>query len=870
NAFVNQDDFKEVAEQCQMIGLLVWRSTPKIPEHQLDDTVRRALTDLKSSIDVIRDAVKLKAKQNLWLKAFHVAVNQETILKSIQEPGVLPVRSRVFVGRDGLVQRTTETLLGVHHVALIGPGGIGKSSVARAVLNDEAITSKFQNRRFFARFDDMDASQINLGTFLDRIARALGSSTSANVHDLISKALSTSDTLLVLDNAETFLDAPVDAGRIADAIDGFGARLNVAILITTRTTVLPPNIDWVRLRVPVLEESAACEAFKAYYPSIETPILIKLLAAVDFHPLSINLLAQAAVQNEWSSQDLMTAWDRQRAALLEAGDGKVQSLAITIETSLNSPSFCELGDTAHHLLHIIAFLPQGISKTRLTSIFPAIEKIDICADALCKQSLAYLNGDFITLLAPIRLYITSHYNGNPNPFLEQVRSHYVAHVSDSKIVAQDNVNIEHVLTHWLKASGDPADVLFSTAQFILTLTHYCCRSVSLHPVVSALKISKSRLQFSIRTLIFQKSTIIHAKSHCLLAISHLLHWTGQRNEAKETLAEAQALIFLSKDPHLFAHTEYVLAVGYYQQGNYLAAEETLQKALSKLSHVSTIFTFSTHTWKKLIKITLARLYMIQGIPNSFQDYIDALPMLRKEWYRKYISCYHITAGFTELYNKHLDGAKSCFNAMQAGRDNDELEWLIGLLGLAEVADQQHNYEESKALRSQLLESVQKMPDQTIPYVNEITALLAGYLAMEGHVEQARTFILPAVKNASNFLTLNTMKCKYFAGMVELAGKNFGKAERYFSEAIEDCFSFAELLYNARSHRALGEIAIVKQDMESARNHFEVTIELCKTMGLPKEHLFSDFRCCIPSERFNGWKLYQEGHSMFQVSSISCF
>ncbi|KAG6875283.1 hypothetical protein C0993_010040, partial [Termitomyces sp. T159_Od127] len=557
------------------------------------------------------------------------------------------------------------------------------------------------------------------------------------------------------------------------------------------------------LRVPVLEESAACEAFKAYYPSIETPILIKLLAAVDFHPLSINLLAQAAVQNEWSSQDLMTAWGHQRAALLEAGDGKVQSLAITIETSLNSPSFCKLGDTAYHLLHIIAFLPQGISKTRLTSIFPAIENIDTCADALCKQSLAYLNGDFITLLAPIRLYITSHYNVNSNPFLEQVWSHYVAHVEDSKIVAQDNVNIEHVLTHWLKDPGAPADVILMPC-------------------------------------------------------------------AKETLAEAQALILLSKDPHLLAHTEYILAFEYYQQGNYLAAEETLQKALSKLSHLSTVFTLSTRAWKKLIKIALARLYMIKGIPNSFQDYIDALPMLRKEWYRRYIGCFHLTAGFTELYNNHLDGAKSCFDAMQAGRDNDEPEWLIGLLGLAEVADKQHDYKESKALRSQLLESVQKMPDQTIAYVNEITAVLAGYLAMEGQVEQARTFILPAVKNASNFLSLNVIKCKYFAGMVELADKNFGKAETYFSEAIEDCISFAELLYNARSHRALGEIAIVKQDMASARNHFEVTIELCKTMGLPKEHLFSDFRCCIPSERFNGWKLYQEGHSMFQVNSVSQF
>ncbi|KAG6808666.1 hypothetical protein H0H93_016642, partial [Arthromyces matolae] len=249
---------------------------------------------------------------------------------------------------------------------------MGKTSIARAVLNEDALARKFEDNRFFVRFDDMDASQVTLGTFLDRIAKALGLATSANIFNSITKTLSASQTLLVLDNAETFLDAAADAGRIADVIDGFGARSNIAMLLTTRTTVLPPNLEWVRFRVPALEEDAACMAFKLYYaPSIENSTLIRLLSAVDFHPLSINLLAQAAVQNDWTPQDLVAAWDRQRTVLLDGGDGKIQSIAVTIETSLNSPSLVKLGETAHHLLQIIAFLPQGIRKQRLTAIFPA-------------------------------------------------------------------------------------------------------------------------------------------------------------------------------------------------------------------------------------------------------------------------------------------------------------------------------------------------------------------------------------------------------------------------------------------------------------------------------------------------------------------
>ncbi|KAG6899134.1 hypothetical protein C0995_006882 [Termitomyces sp. Mi166 len=302
NTFVNHGDFQALAEQCQMIGLVIWHATSETPEYQFDSTIRCALEDLKSSVDDIRDAVKAKAERNLRSRAFHVRVNQETIVRwknelncflilfntelditinlkfdkllaefqesrisatsnsqtdDVQKPDVLPFQLRVFVRRDDLVRSITQSLLEHHHIAIIGPGGIGKSSIARALLNNEAIVSKFQDRRFFVWFDNMDTTPMNLVTFLDRVATALGFSTSINAHNLITRVLSTSETLLVLDNAETFLDAAVDSGQIADAIDGLGARPNVAILLTTRTTVLPPNLDWVRLQVPVLEESAA-------------------------------------------------------------------------------------------------------------------------------------------------------------------------------------------------------------------------------------------------------------------------------------------------------------------------------------------------------------------------------------------------------------------------------------------------------------------------------------------------------------------------------------------------------------------------------------------------------------------------------------
>ncbi|KAG5349030.1 hypothetical protein C0989_006488 [Termitomyces sp. Mn162] len=656
----------------------------------------------------------------------------------------------------------------------------------------------------------MDVTQVNLKTFLDHIMRALGFATPVNAYNVITKTLSTSETLLVLDNAETFLDATIDSGRIADAIDGFGAQSIGAILLTTRTTVLPPNMKWVRLQVPALEESAACEAFHAYYPSIETSILIKLLSAVDFHPLSINLLAQAAVQNEWSPQDLITAWDHQRATLLEAGDGKSQSLAVTIETSLNSPSFLKLGETVHHLLQIIAFLPQGIRKTHLTPIFPGVSNIETCADALCRQSLAYLNGDFITLLAPIRLYMSSHYNQDTS-LLRGVQSYYATHIRESHIVIAEYVNIEHVLIHWLRnTEGDTQAILsvLTTAEWFSYILHnHAPHSVSLYPAISALDVHNTHNSRPWRNFFMQtqKSKILlRSKSICLFNISYLMHFVGQVEEAKKAYKEAQILTLEVGDLDLLVSHDWVLARYYSWQGNFMAAEELLQAALRHCSGLSSVFRVSQKT-KNKVKLEMMIVNLIKGRPDTLQSYLQSLPTFKKKYKQYDLFQMNFYGGFLALQNNHLNVAKKCIEEIKASDDeNDPWRWRKSIL-LAELADWKGDYAESKALRAQVLEFIERMPDQKKWYIMNFKALLAGYLAKEGNTEHAQELISPLVEYATKYLSLHTIDFKYLARMVKLADEDFDKAADYFHESIEDCISLEELCYHAWSHRALGEM-----------------------------------------------------------------
>src|SRR5258707_13444904 len=114
----------------------------------------------------------------------------------------------MLYGRDDLVAELTNLVVNGEHIALIGPGGMGKSSLAKAILNEPLVTEKFADRRFFVTYDGLDPSTITFETFMTRFAEALGIEIAgADPLRHISTLLRSASTLVVLDNAETFEEA---------------------------------------------------------------------------------------------------------------------------------------------------------------------------------------------------------------------------------------------------------------------------------------------------------------------------------------------------------------------------------------------------------------------------------------------------------------------------------------------------------------------------------------------------------------------------------------------------------------------------------------------------------------------------------------
>ncbi|KAJ7811484.1 hypothetical protein B0H14DRAFT_2859997 [Mycena olivaceomarginata] len=335
---------------------------------------------------------------------YHKPKNSQTSSKSFS---MLPARPQIFHGRDSELAEIVQMLQQEYaKIAILGAGGMGKTSLARAALHHPHMKTKYEHC-FFVSCESA-TSNIEIAAI---IGEHLGLKPGKNLtkpvlHALAGKAA----CLLILDNLETTWEPLASRSGVEDLISLLTDIPHLALIVTMRGAERPARVRWTRpFLQPLgpLSQDAARKIFTEIADDFHEPQEVdQLLQFTDNMPLAVDLMAHLV--------------DYEGCANILA---RQSNLDASIVISLSSPRLTSQPG-ATDLLSLLSILPDGLSGVELGHSNLPIPNILTCQAVLLGTSLAYHdNKKRLKSLVPIREYM-QHFHPAPRSLIQPLQEHF--------------------------------------------------------------------------------------------------------------------------------------------------------------------------------------------------------------------------------------------------------------------------------------------------------------------------------------------------------------------------------------------------------------------------------------------------------------
>ncbi|KAJ6570872.1 P-loop containing nucleoside triphosphate hydrolase protein, partial [Mycena vulgaris] len=392
---------------------------------------------------------------------------------------MLPSEPKIFHGRESEVAHVLQSFSQeIPRIAILGGGGMGKTSLARAVLHHSEITARYEQHRVFVACDTTSSS-IQLAAL---IGAHLSLKPGKDLTQPVFRYFSNSPpTLLVLDNLETIWEPTESRGEVEKFLALLAGVDHLALIITMRGSERPANVQWSHPFLgplkPLTQDAARKSVIDIIDEGHSSEDIDKILHLADCMPLAINLIAHLVEYEGLSS--VLNRWETERTSLLSQGHDKGSNLDLSISLSLQSPRLVSLPHS-RNLLSLLSMLPDGLSDVELLQSKLPIDNILACKAALLRTSLAYTDDHKrLKALVPIREYVNrTHPPMAPfvqpllkyfNTLLEIYKTYYDGTVSGPGIVSRltsNFVNIQNILFKCLNHNNpDLASTIYGIFNF---------------------------------------------------------------------------------------------------------------------------------------------------------------------------------------------------------------------------------------------------------------------------------------------------------------------------------------------------------------------------------------------------------------------
>ena len=419
----------------------------------------------------------------------------DQILKNVKEAAKfdrqeMPSKPAIFYGREGLVDKLAMLVSSelASHMCLLGPGGMGKTSISLAIVESPLVQAKYpEERRVWVPCVEAISASLLLQVLYTslRVKRQ----TESTMDDILYELKASKEPiLLLLDNFETPWNTTDGSKKQVDnVLHKLNKLPHVSILITMRGSRPPTDdVTWHAETVPPTDKEACrriCLRVNSKWTRND-PHLDELLDALGCMPFAVTLMAHLGNETLSSPVDLLAEWQKTGTSMISPPGTPESNMNRSICLSVDS-NLVKNDPNALHLLAALALLPAGTTRRNLHYWTPSLESESRAISILSRAALLQIttnpkNPTSQTLFVlPVVQSFMLHHNRIPDDIQQQVRSACCQYVLDHacrfrdasfkanvEALASEDTNIQSILVGDIESTGCDDQLVRALLAFI--------------------------------------------------------------------------------------------------------------------------------------------------------------------------------------------------------------------------------------------------------------------------------------------------------------------------------------------------------------------------------------------------------------------